>query len=325
MTGVSEAFAEGVRYRWIPGINSVASPSFSSAEQWLLKGAYSWSLGSNGVAVLTVSSFAGGLSDALASEVSRFSCAAYESLYDATSSSAERALGWSLVQRYYAAFYSAHALLRVVGTSLTFLSAQTTTQLNAVAGQYLGVSPNLSSGLYLISRDPTASNRVLLSKVAGLGGSHEELWKYLLAYVVDVENSLLANSASMPMTSAAVAACQDLRKALTRQGKSNGSWPSLVRNGINYRQDYRVWYPSSPKITIRTGLDLRKEKWKPLEAEMPVAHAADPLLAISDISNFLARALTAVLKDVVLRAPSPQKCFVEQVAFKYLKLKKVKM
>lgn len=322
----SEVFADGVRPRWAPGLNAVGIPKFKSVASWLETGTYGWLPSTQGSGSLDLRGSVTDFTSALASEITRFSCAAYESLLDSgPPAAASRSLGWTLVRHYYATFYSAHALLRLAGTSLTYLSASVVTDLNKVAGQYLGVSPQLVSGLYLVGVDSANRNVVNLKLISSSkGGSHEEMWSHFLQLLADVENSILLSQGQIPGAIQAVKVSTLLRKSLCSQGKNNGAWPSSVRNSVNYRHDYGVWYPYSKSAKQAEDLLKRMKNWSQLDGSgVLIGSATDDLGKFVDICNVVTHFMTSALKDVAKRATASGKSFVDRYPFKLLRLRQV--
>lgn len=324
---IETAFADGARPVWAPGLHVVSDPSFFGIEDWLARSAYAWHSAAPGAFSLHHPVTDPSLTEALASEVARFSCAAFESFFDAAAiPPAQRALSWQLIQRYYAAFYSAHAIIRATGDALTFLSSKTTSQLNATGSQYLGASPGVSKGLHHIHRDEANPSIVRLTRVSAGGGSHEDMWKILVRKLLEIEASILVVRGPSDNALETVGLSKKLRGALSQQGKANGAWASFVRNGINYRQEFKVWYPSKPQQGIVSGLhgrQLRWQPWHPLGFDLSAGDTS--LIAFTDVCNVISRMLTAILKDVANRSPVRRSCFVEKTAFKYLKHKAVQI
>lgn len=323
---VSEVFADGVRPKWSPGLNAVGIPKFTSVASWLATGTYGWLPSAQGSGCLDLRGSVTDFTSALASEIARFSCAAYESLLDAgPPAAAARSLGWTLVRHYYATFYCAHALLRIAGTSLTYLSASVVTDLNKVAGQYLGVSPQLVSGLYLVGVDSVNRNLVNLKLISGgKGGSHEEMWGHFLQLLADVENSIVLSQGQIPSALQAVQIFTQLRTSLCSQGKNNGAWPSSIRNAVNYRHDYGVWYPYSRSAKQAEDLVKRMKNWSQLDGPgVVIWSATDDLSKFVDICNVVTHFMTSALNDIAKRATTSGKSFVDRYPFKLLRLRQI--
>lgn len=315
-----------LRSRWVGGLNKVITPTVTGVESWLLAGGYSWLPSPPGTVQLDVSSDTESLANAIASEVARFSCAAYESLLDAVPGAhTDRSLGWALVRYYYATFYAAHALLRISGQSVTMVAPQTAITLNSIGGQYLGVSPGISSGLHLVRTDPSCSTRVLITKIGSSGGgSHEEMWKLFLALVLELETQLILTQGQSQDALAAVQVLTDLRQQLCRRGKNNGAWLSSVRNDLNYRQGHGVWYPYLVTDRAASALMARMQRWIPTTADgYEIGKVSDDLGCFVDSCNVMNRLLTAALRDLSHRAATSRSSFVDRQPFKLLRLRRV--
>lgn len=324
MAEAGEFFADILRARWVGGLHKVTTPKIQGVEMWLQSGAYVWLPNNAGSVRLDISTTRDTLAEALASEVARFACATYESLLDALpTEEGDRALSWSLVRHYYATFYAGHALLRLSGSSVTMLSPQTVSKLNKVGGQYLGMSPQLVSGLYLIQVDHSDPSKVELTKIGGgPGGSHEEMWKLFLDLVSSVEGQLILNQGQSQEALAAVRILTELRQQLCKQGKNNGAWLSTVRNNLNYRHEYGVWYPYGVTSKFAANVSKRMSRWKPGHANgYEIGKSHDDLECFVDTCNVMARLLTCALDDLAQRALKTKGSFVDRKPFKLLRLR----
>lgn len=326
MAEVGDLFADLLRLRWVSGLNKVMTPALVGVESWLVTGSYSWLPSPAGIVLLDVSAKTDSLADAIASEISRFSCATYESLLDAEPGAhTDRALGWALVRYYYATFYAAHALLRISGQSVTMISPQTASRLNTIGGQYLGMSPGMTAGLHLVRIDPQNRSRVSICKIGGSnGGSHEEMWKLFLALVAELEGQLILTQGQSQVALLAVQTLTELRKQLCRRGKSNGSWLSSVRNDLNYRHEHGVWYPYRVTGKAAASLILRMQRWIPTAGDgYEIGKVNDDLECFVDSCNVMTRLLTSALFDLSTRAAKTRSSFVDRQPFKLLRLRNI--
>ena len=321
MSAVASSFADGVRLQWMQGINEVSKPEHASVAEWLATGTYGWLQPVGTTHRLDITGVSPAYVQALASEVSRFSCAAYESLLDAIPANGQtRALGWPLVRHYYATFYCCHALLRITGVSLTFVSGQIAADLNKISGQYLGMPPQFSGGLYLIRRDAANPRTLLLEKVSSGGGSHEDMWKRFLSFLVGTENTIIQSQGTLPAALDAVRISTALRAELCKRGQNDGAWPSSVRNAINYRQDFGVWYPYKKSTASASALAQRMNRWRPSDPlAFDIGQGCDDLACFADLCNVVAQILTAALRDISARSPRAGRSFVDRHAFKLLR------
>lgn len=324
LSAAEVAFADGLRHKWAPGLNAIESFRFNNVESWLTTGTYSWVSASPGSFTLDLRGGSADLTDSLASEISRFSCAAYESLLDSSPpEDAVRSLGWSLVRHYYASFYCAHALMRIAGSSLNHLSGETTSLLNRIGSQYLGASPQIFSGLYQIERTSQNNDIITFRKVSsGNGGSHEDMWSLFLSLLLEVETLVIRSQGQTPGALEAVRISSELRKVLCTNGRANGGWASSVRNAINYRHDYGIWYPYQKRQNTCTELSTRMNRWRPDDPRgLEIGSSTDDLEKFSDICNVISRLLTASLKDIAHRSPKAGKNFVDRYPFKLLRIR----
>lgn len=327
ISGIEAAFADGIRPGWAHGLQNVRLPEFDSVEHWLVNGSYTWISAAPGTTRISLPISQSDFTEALASEISRFACAAYESLMDASPSGpSSRALGWQLVRHYYAAFYNAHALLRISGVSLSYLSPSAVASLNKIGGQYLGASPQMSTGLHRIARDPANLDVIVIEKLSNGGGSHEDMWAILLGFLVSLETSMVLNQGHIAAALDAVKVSSTLRTAMCQQGKNNGAWPSMVRNAVNYRQDFGVWFPYSLKQSYCDSISLRLGRWTPTHPSgFSIDKPQGDLGTFADICTIMSRLVTAVLKDISWRAPKSRSCFVERLPFKLLRERQVSL
>lgn len=320
-SAVEISFSDGMRPFWPTGLQNIKNPEFSSIEEWLLNGTYTWISSVQNKVHLALPLAQSGLTEAFVGEISRFSTASYESLLDAEPSGiSNKALGWQIVRHYYAAFYSAHALLRIAGVSLFFLSPKSANTLNSIGGQYLGASPQLGKGLYSIRRDSTNLQNVVLEKLSPGGGSHEDMWKEFLDFLIALEKSIILSQGPIPSALEAVGISTALRANLCKSGKSNGAWPSSIRNSVNYRHDLAVWYPYGQRQPFYDAISSKMTRWKPGDySGFDFTQSSNDLISFAEICNVLSHILTATLKDISIRAPTPRKCFVDRLPFKFLR------
>lgn len=326
MATTADVFADALRLRWVSRLNNISIPNHQSVSNWLERGAFNWIPTSiRGSALIDLRGCEDAFANALAAEISRFSCGAYESLLDSSPPvTTPKSLAWPMIRHYYAAFYCGHAILRIGGQALTYLSANTIITLNKVAAQYLGVSPGLSSGLHLVGPTPNDPTQVRIVFISKGGGSHEDMWKYLMGFVVELENSILKTQGESPRARAAVDKSILLRAHLCQAGKNNGGWLSSVRNSINYRHDYGIWFPYSVEKNFSQEMSRRMKRWLTNDAScFSIVDDQGDLGQLVDISNFLARVLLVSLQDIANRSPFPSRSFVNRQTFSMLRQRQI--
>ncbi|TNB92237.1 hypothetical protein FHG55_23055 [Pseudomonas jessenii] len=323
---IASAFADGVRTKWASSIHIIRKPVYKGVEEWLLKGNYNWIACTPKLITLGHSIRHTDFTEALASEISRFSCAAYESLMDAEpSTELPKSLGWQCIRHYYAAFYIAHALLRITGSSLTYISGSTASTMSKVAGQYLGVAPHIASGLYLLKRGDIDQDTVTLQQLSTGGGSHQDMWRTFLQLLVNIEAAIVGALGQIPSAMKAIEISGKLRKTLCKHGNNDGGWTSTVRNAINYRQDYGVWYPYTKKTAYYQQASKRLSRWRPTDPNgFDIEPSGGELEGLADVCSVLSQLLITSLKDISARAPDSRTCFVDRGALKFLRQSSIK-
>jgi|GEM_PF-2849540 len=322
---IASAFADGVRAKWAFSLNTISKPDYKGVEDWLLKGNYSWVHCAPKVIILGHSRQHTGFTEALASEISRFSCAAYESLLVAEPGELlAKSLGWQCIRHYYAAFYIAHALLRITGCSLTYISIDTAKVMNKVGGQYLGVAPQMTSGLYSLRRGEIDHDTVVLQQLSTGGGSHQDMWRVFLQLLLSLENSIVGVLGQIPSAMKAVEVSGRLRQTLCKQGNNDGGWTSSIRNAINYRQEFGVWYPYSKKAAYYEHASSRLRRWRPTDpGGFDIEPSGGEVEGLADVCSVLSQLLITTLKDISARAPDSRACFVDRGTFKFLRQRSV--
>lgn len=151
-----------------------------------------------------------------------------------------RATAWAIIQWYYAAFYAAHAMLRMCGTALVQLEGGHVSELRRVANG-MGHPCSVSSGFHAFTID-FRSGRVQLDKMTA-DGSHEFLWQQFESFLRRVSADLLSTpGASLDIQQLALR-LDDLRTILNTPPAQRGTWLSYVRNRVSYRHEFSAWYP----------------------------------------------------------------------------------
>lgn len=188
------------------------------------------------------------LAESLGYDFCRFACAAFETTRDIKEdSNFPKATAWAGIRAYYAAFFSAHSILRLFGVSCSQIEASQASTLTKYAASLYGVNNKLSSGFYMGSFD-SANNLVSLKK---LNDTHKDTWSIFHAKLRELSNSVLAVQGVSKEKADVSAFLTSLSNALTDSGKHGaGNWLSLFRNNLNYKQDYEAWYPYR-KASIR--------------------------------------------------------------------------
>lgn len=176
-------------------------------------------------------------------DFSRFSLSSLETIaICARSLDDAKEMAWPLLKLYYAAFFAAHAILRLTGNGVIRLDQSIANRLSQFASNF-GLQVQFSSGnyAYKVSQVSTSLVQLDLTVATGGAGAHEQFWtefdKFLKSLALDVV------AQSDPDSNAIIAEIDALQAALSGNGAFRGTWLSDFRNKLNYRHEYSVWFP----------------------------------------------------------------------------------
>lgn len=221
----------------------------------------------------------------MANDCNRLSQAAFETISSLQPHPLfPRSHAWTIIQTYYAAFFSAHALLRIYGRSCSQLESEHLSKVLEVAkmlGHDNGLR-NIENGFYIATVNSLSSEIEFLK----LRESHADTWACFLSMLSDLEN-LVSNAVTTSSNKILVIDfITALKRGLQRSGCLNkGNWLSKFRNSINYRHSNGVWfpYPKHHRISKLTSTEIREWKIMPTNFSMPVS--VDDVSVFYGISN----------------------------------------
>lgn len=203
-----------------------------------------------------------GLRAALANDCNRMSMAAIESICGVQADAMfPKSSAWATIRSYYAAFFAAHALLRVFGYSYSQLESEHTKKIfeMAKALNMHGENKSIESGFYSIQIDKSFSTLIFEKK----NESHKDMWRGFLALI----DKLIADIGSTAAISTHKIQAQDLlmgaRRGVTKNGsRFMGNWLSELRNQVNYQHLHGAWFPYEAGVTNRRIIDSATSCWK---------------------------------------------------------------
>lgn len=203
----------------------------------------------------------------LAGDCTRFACAAFQTFARVPEQLQSEELPWALIKAYYSAFYSAHAITRVLGATCTFFEGPRVTMLRQLLNLYGLSVPSFGGGLYWATVSPGGSAVDLRCISTQSGGSHELFWREFSG-LIKMHEQLVLNGLSSSRQ-AAWDCLSTLRSTLTKGGMKNDSWLSKVRNDVQYKHIRGVWFHAL-EMTKAEQNTLRKiaEGWRGDPASM---------------------------------------------------------
>jgi hypothetical protein len=195
---------------------------------------------------------------AIASDCCRFSGAAFQTVSAiATISFEKHAVPWELIKLYYAAFYSGHAIIRLLGESCSFFDRRHVVRIDDLS-RTMGKAPNfpIDAGLY---RCTVHGGGTKLQCVKEQGGTHELFWRVFGERIDSAANDILSGPLVQVDAQSVFAQLESFRRLVRRHGSS---WLSTLRNDCQYRHHYGVWFPSSIRKRERDMMGRLVSQWK---------------------------------------------------------------
>ncbi|WP_202966916.1 hypothetical protein [Celeribacter indicus] len=217
----------------------------------------------------------------------RFSSHAAQTVHELEKTTAyDKLTSWRVIQAYYAAYFSAHAVLRFFGKSFSHLERGHVGFLSGRCKSEAGYAPSLPSSYYLIESNPKTHDVNFFR----YGESHKDLWKCFLDLIADLEQQVLTLRASQERLQELSAHFLDLKEALTNRGQfPSGNWLSSVRNEVNYKSLEGVWFPFSKATPSFENLLGRVRGWRVGDVDL-----GRPTLEGNELERFFATAFVVV-------------------------------
>ena len=223
--------------------------------------------------------------DALSFDAFRFASNAAQTLKELEQSSAySKVTSWRIIKTYYAAFFAAHATMRIFGRSFSSLSDAHVQYLANRCLSEAGYRPNFPSGYYLISID----NKDLSFKK--YRSSHECFWVCYSDLCKFISSESLKISHPKDKREDIQNYFNNISIALTNNNPNKKpSWLSSVRNDVNYSSEYGVWYPFNTKTPDHHDLFGNFRSWRSGNLSI-----SSPHLVKNDIERFYHTAFSVI-------------------------------
>ncbi|MEZ5830632.1 MAG: hypothetical protein R3D05_05595 [Dongiaceae bacterium] len=216
---------------------------------------------------------------AIAADFNRFSVAAFQTVNSLSPEVTEAdALAWATVKLYYAAFYSGHALMRLLGESCSHFDRVHVTRIIALATA-IGKLPsfNIDSGLYHCIVSPATTAITCRRARGSVGGTHEAFWQLFGAQIQTLSGEILRGPLRPVDAQAVFSQLQLFLRIIRKSGAYAHSWLSVVRNDLQYRHRFGVWYPTSIRKREREVLARLADQWRrdPMEVDLAAPRNGD--------------------------------------------------
>jgi hypothetical protein len=298
--------SELTRPFWLRGLHAIADHDHATIRAWIRNGTYQiyQPLETDG-AVLSFTE-ASEIVEAYAGDCSRMSIAAFESIEGIhPSPRLPRSMAWMLVRSYYAAFFAAHAVLRVFGRSCTQLDGNSLSSIHEVAdlfGQRNGKT--LPKSIYSVRANADEGTVQLRRLTSSDGGSHAAVWSELSDLLSELSEKILSGGGARATTQVVSAKLIEIRAATLGFTQTTG-WLSSMRNRVNYQLEFGAWFPYRERLPYYDLLFGILDRWKadPMTFSVWPDRGRD-LQRFVETTVMLVSFCRAVVEDMAARAPS---------------------
>lgn len=305
--------SDGLRPFWLPRIQSVVGRPQKGFAEFILDQTFQiYNTPTTRKAELSVADTTDVLR-AFAFDITRFLTASIETVAeDPTHAKLPKSTAWLLIRSYYAAFFAAHGIARMLGVTYTRFDSRHSKSVNEIAALFAGsdqVPPRIQNGLYRC--EVIENTKTIVCELLGDtgGGSHEAFWSSFAALLREKSDALLASSAGLPESNQAAAQSLDeLLDVLNKRGLQ-GTWLSFTRNAINYQQAMGCWFPYTNAAEKSLSTIARAEKWLDDVTEINLSAGKEELPKFQGASLYLVSLAREMAIDMASRAPNKGKSF----------------
>ncbi len=298
-----------LRQFWLPGISNVSGKLKRGLQAYLLDDRYRVFKPpiSNQFSITPFETDE--IKRAVCFDINRMASAAFESAFDlAPPVPIDKSYGWAGIRCYYAAFFAAHAVIRIFGKICTQLDSQHLNFVSRITSYTFAEKVSHSSGLYFATWDETNSTLEFThTSTVAQGGSHEVTWKLFHDVINQLENQLLDSSAVgiLADLQATSLALKSLRDALSESGCNHGNWLSTIRNRLNYRHEFDAWFPyGKPSAYYHNIRDAANDRW--LNPPTPLSSAplrGRELERAIEVSGAVVALCRCIIEDMIKASP----------------------
>lgn len=230
---------------WMPGLNAVTGKQKYGCVEWIIKQGYTIHTPVSNSQFTLVLSNHQDILPPFAFDCNRLASAAFETMHFIQQSQyLPKSLAWLIIKLYYAAFFSAHAIIRILGISCSYFEQKQTKKVDQIAnvfGYSQGVT--ISPGYYKCLYD--RSNKQLWCDKSSKGGSHENFWEIFCSIIRKLSSDILSSRRATILSQQVSSKLDEMCRILCHQNQNKGNWLSCIRNQVNYRHEFSTWFPYS--------------------------------------------------------------------------------
>ncbi|MDH4378392.1 MAG: hypothetical protein QE263_00590 [Vampirovibrionales bacterium] len=261
--------SEVLRPFWLTGISEISGKAISPFKGWLTEGQFIFLEKKAPEEFVFLCTHFNEMMRAQAHDINKFSMASLESIHGIPSSlDVARSAAWTSIRAYYAAFFSTHALSRILGYAISQLDNSHILKLNEAISLVDSNHTKLEAGLYRLELFPV-ENTFSIKKIKK--NSHEGTWNEFGITVEKLSKDILLNESNSTVeaqnTSIMLGNLLEIFK--TDHCQSGYNWLSYIRNQINYQLTDNVWYPHEGSSKFRAKMNACIALWRkdPLELD----------------------------------------------------------
>ncbi|NRH26582.1 hypothetical protein [Pseudomonas sp. MS19] len=194
----------------------------------------------------------------------RMATAAFETMHNIQSSTAlPKSIGWIAIKSYYAAFFSAHSIMRCFGYTCSQLEKGHAMQLNGYA-QTIGLAQIIKAEAGFFSGVYDRGSRI--HRITKMKNTHEDTWATLNECLKKVSRDILMVTGLSVHKQQVSASLTDIVFKLTDKGRLvKGNYLSQFRNAVNYRQEHDLWHPYGKNSIQAEKVVTYLASWKDVE------------------------------------------------------------
>ena len=296
--------ANVIRPFWLKGLNDINGRVTKSLGEWFLESDYQIYVPIQEKTFTLNSSNHEKILSAFAFDCSRMAMSSFESITAISKHGGfPKSIAWPVIQAYYATFFAAHSILRMLGTSCTQISAEHAKAIGRVAvvfGQSNGVK--IAGGLYACVYDSKTKTLNCTNIQAGSGGVHENFWKIFNDEITGLNKRILGLPVADTVKQSVLLKFAELQSSMRQGSKKNGSWLSFVRNEVNYRHGLGTWYPYKDYKPYYNQFVTNYAKWNhdPMDIDVSLS-ASKELENFQNISLFIVSLCRVLSEDMETR------------------------
>jgi hypothetical protein len=219
-------------------------------------------------------------------------------------------LAWSIIKLYYSAFYAGHSIIRMLGESCSFLERAHTSRISAL-GTAMGKSPNfrIERGLYHCKLNSGATAIKYVKAGGAVGGAHESFWKIFEGRIHELAEGVLVGGLIPSEAQRVFVQFQSFEQALNTGARAYGAL-SALRNDLQYRHLFGVWFPVQLRKREREKLSRLAAQWQrdPMDVDLQPA-GQDDLSSFVMACTFIVSLCRAMLFRIMELSTEGQRCF----------------